>query len=223
MHLQTLSDIQDLFVAGSDTSATTVEWAMTELLRSPTTMEKASLEVAEAMKESQKEEVDESDTGRMPFLQSVVKETLRLHPPVPLLLPRRAAETVQLAIEAGTQYTIPAESRILINAWAIGRTPSAWGSDADVFRPDRYTGDVDYRGNHMELIPFGAGRRICPGLPLASRMVHLILASLLWSFDWKLPEGTALADISMTESFGITLSKGEPLMAVPIIARKAGG
>ena len=216
--------MQDLFGAGSDTSATTVEWTMTELLRSPTSLEKVRLEVAEAMEGFQKEAVEESDICRMPFLQDVVKETLRLHSPAPFLIPRRASQTVHLQIDAVTHYTILKDTRILVNAWAIGRDPLVWGSDADVFRPERFTSgelrDVDYRGNHMELIPFGAGRRICPGLPLASRMVHLIVANLLWSFDWKLPEGTAPADLSMAENFGITLCKAEPLVAIPILARE---
>ena len=215
---------QDLFGAGSETNATTVEWTMTELLSSPTILKKARREVEEAMKGSQKDTVEDSDVGQMPFLQAIVKETLRLHPPVPFLIPRRASQTVHLQIDAVTHYTILKDTRILVNAWAIGRDPFIWGSDADVFRPERFTRgelrDVDYRGNHMELIPFGAGRRICPGLSLGSRMVHLIVANFLWYFDWKLPEGTAQADSSMAENFGITLCKAEPLVAIPILARE---
>ncbi|CAA6659077.1 unnamed protein product [Spirodela intermedia] len=210
----------DLFCAGSDTTSTTVEWAMAELLRNPTAMEKARREVAEVTKGLQKETVEESDIGRMPYLQAVVKETLRLHPPVPFLIPRRAVETVELSMDgegdnSSRSYTVPAETT----------DPATWGSDADVFLPERFSGggcgDVDFRGCHMELIPFGAGRRICPGLPLAARMLHLLLANLLWSFDWKLPEGTAAGDISMTENFGIALSKAEPLLAVPVLAQKS--
>ena len=218
--------IQDLFIAGSDSSSTTIEWAMTELLRSSTSLEKVRREVAEAMGDSQKERVEESDIVRMPFLKAVVKETLRLHPPG-ALLPRRAGETIQVAMEGAIRYTIPAGTTILVNTWTISRDTSAWGSDADLFRPERFvSGDfvhVEYRGRHIELIPFGAGRRICPGLPMALRMVHLVLANLLWSFEWKLPEGKTAGDISVTENYGLTVGKAEPLIAVPVIARQPGG
>ena len=196
----------------------------------PQPWRKSAREVNEVMKGSPKDAAEESDIGRMPFLQTVVKETLRLHPPATLLVPRRASETVQVTTEEKGKvslYTIPEDTRILVNAWAIGRDPSIWGSDADMFRPERFTGsefcDIDYKGRHMELIPFGAGRRMCPALLLASRMVHLILANLIWSFDWNLPEGSTPADISMTEKFGLSLSKAEPILVYPVISGKITG
>lgn len=181
------------------------------------------------MKGSRRDTVEESDIGRLPYLQAVVKETLRLHPPVPFLIPRRAAEAVQLSVDGEgdntRSYTVAAGTTVLVNAWAIGRDPATWGSDADVFLPERFSGggsgDVDFRGRNMELIPFGAGRRICPGLPLGARMLHLLLANLLWSFDWRLPQGMVPADIGMAENFGITLSRAEPLLAVPVLAQKS--
>ncbi|XP_078429937.1 geraniol 8-hydroxylase-like [Wolffia australiana] len=215
----------DLFAAGSDTSSSTVEWAMAELLRNPKAMERAREEVAAAMDGSGEDAVGESDIARMPYLQAVVKETLRLHPPAPLLIPRRASATVDLAAddESKSSYTIPAGTRIMVNAWAIGRDPTTWGSDADLFRPERFAagerGHVEYKGQHMEFIPFGAGRRVCPGLPLASRMMHLLIANFIWFFEWRLPEGTLPADICMEEEFGLTLSKAEPLLAVPVLAK----
>ncbi|XP_078430687.1 geraniol 8-hydroxylase-like [Wolffia australiana] len=215
----------DLFGAGSETTSSTVEWAMAELLRNPKAMETAREEVASVMEGSGEDAVGESDITRMPYLQDVVKETLRLHPPAPVFIPRRASETVDLAADdkCKSSYTVPTDTRILINAWAIGRDPTTWGSDADLFRPERFTagerGHVEYKGHHMEFIPFGGGKRICPGLPLASRMMHLLLANLIWFFEWRLPEGTLPADVCMEEEFGVTLSKAEPLLAIPVLAK----
>ncbi|KAG9441571.1 hypothetical protein H6P81_017425 [Aristolochia fimbriata] len=200
----------DLFVAGSDTSSVTVEWAMSELLRNPESMARARTELDEVMGE--RAEVEESDIPRLPYLQAVVKETLRLHPPVPFLIPHRAECDVEIA-----GYTLPKHTKVIVNAWAIGRDGEVW-ENPECFNPERFLGtssNVDYRGRHFELIPFGAGRRVCPGLPLAYRMVHLMLASLLLSFSWKLPAGIVAHDLDMREKFGITLHKSTPLMAVP--------
>ncbi|KAG9441570.1 hypothetical protein H6P81_017424 [Aristolochia fimbriata] len=201
----------DLFVAGSDTSSVTVEWAMSELLRNPESMARARTELDEVTGE--RAEVEELDIPRLPYLQAVVKETLRLHPPVPFLIPHRAECDVEIA-----GYTLPKHTKVIVNAWAIGKDGEVW-ENPECFNPERFLGtssNVDYRGRHFELIPFGAGRRICPGLPLAYRMVHLMLASLLRSFSWKLPALIVAHDLDMREKFGITLQKSTPLMAVPI-------
>ncbi|XP_038973453.1 geraniol 8-hydroxylase-like [Phoenix dactylifera] len=199
----------DLFAAGSDTSSSTVEWAMTELLRSPRCMAKARDEVARVI--GREKEVEESDIGQLPYLQAVVKETFRLHPPVPFLLPRKSESTVELH-----GYTVPAGTRVLVNVWAFGRDGEVW-PEPNEFKPERFLErEVDFRGRDMELIPFGAGRRICPGLPLAFRIVHSMLASLLQKFDWKLPDGMGPRDVDMTENFGITLAKAVPLRAIAV-------
>ncbi|KAG9441587.1 hypothetical protein H6P81_017441 [Aristolochia fimbriata] len=200
----------DLFVAGSDTNSVTIEWAMTELLRNPISMARARTELEEVMGE--RKEVKESDIARLPYLQAVVKETLRLHPPAPFLIPHRAECDVEIS-----GYTVPKHTKVIVNAWAIGRDGEVW-ENPELFNPERFLGTsnvVNYKGQHFELIPFGAGRRICPGLPLAYRMVHLMLASLLRSFSWELPAGMAADDLDMREKFGITLQKLTPLMAVP--------
>lgn len=200
---------QDVFVAGTDTTSHTVEWAMAELLHNPESMSKVRAELVEAF--NKQPEVEESDILKLPYLQAVVKETLRLHPPAPFLVPRRTETDTELC-----GYVIPKNTRVLVNAWAIGRSENVW-KDPDVFRPERFLEmEVDYKGRHFELIPFGAGRRICPGLPLAFRMVHLMLASLVRSFKWELADGMKAEDMDLSDKFGFTVGLAKPLRAIPI-------
>lgn len=201
--------ITEIFAAGSDTSSSTIEWAMAELICNPKAMARARKEVMETIGIGQ--EVKESDTAQLPYLQAVVKETLRLHPAVPLLVPHRAETSVSIC-----GYNVPKHAQVLVNIWAIGRDPDLWVNPTS-FQPERFLGsNIDLRGRDFGLIPFGAGRRICPGLPLALRMVHLMLASLVHCFAWKLPEGVAQEDINMSDKFGITLQMAVPLLAVPV-------
>ncbi|PKA60459.1 Geraniol 8-hydroxylase [Apostasia shenzhenica] len=203
------SFLLDVFVAGTETSSTTLEWAMAELLRNPAHLEKTRAEIAEAVGFDR--EVEESDISKLPFLQAVVKETLRLHAPVPLLLPHRAEEETELG-----GYRVPKHSQVLVNAWAIGRDGRTW-ENPDEFLPERFAGrEVDFRGQHFELLPFGSGRRICPGMQLGLRMVHLMLASLVQSFRWKLPGEMKPAELDLTEKFGVTLALASPLKAVAV-------
>ncbi|XWS49324.1 hypothetical protein CRYUN_Cryun13aG0154000 [Craigia yunnanensis] len=200
--------ILDLFIAGSDTSAITTEWAMAELFRKPEVLEKTRRELIEVI--GSERDVKESDMDQLPYLQAVVKETMRLHPAAPLLLPYKAKNHAEIC-----GYTIPKDAQVLVNAWAIGRDPKYW-KDPFSFCPERFLdSSLDYRGRDFEYIPFGAGRRICPGLPLAVRMVHLMLASMIHSFDWKLPLGINPEDLDMEEQFGTTLKKAIPLYAIP--------
>ncbi|CAM0912128.1 unnamed protein product [Alopecurus aequalis] len=197
----------DLFVAGSDTSSTTVEWAMAELLRNPSSMGKAHEELAQVI--GSRKNVEESNIEKLPYLQAVVKETFRIHPTLPLLLPRQAQKTVSIA-----GYTVPHGARVLVNVWAMGRDEDIW-PEPDKFMPERFLGrNVDYRGGDFELLPFGAGRRVCPGMPLAARMVHLVLATLLNRFEWRLPMEVERAGINMDEKFGASLAKAVPLCAI---------
>ncbi|CAN7127110.1 unnamed protein product [Brassica rapa subsp. narinosa] len=194
----------DMFIAGTDTSSNTVEWAMAELLTNPKTMVKAQSEIQRII--GQNGFVQEPDISELPYIQAVVKETLRLHPAVPLLLPRKAEKDVEVF-----GYLVPKDAQVLVNVWAIGRDPNVWENPTQ-FEPDRFLGEeIDVKGRDYELTPFGAGRRICPGLPLAVKMVSLMLVSLLYSFDWKLPN-----TVDMEETFGITLHKANPLHVVPV-------
>lgn len=200
---------QDLFVAGTDTTSNTLEWAMAESLKNPEIMKKAKAELEEVIGKGKV--LDEADIQRLPYLRCMVKETLRIHPPVPFLIPRRVDQDVEVC-----GYTVPKNSQVFVNAWAIGRDPETWPNPLE-FRPERFfDSEVDMKGRDFELIPFGAGRRICPGLPLAVRMVPVMLGSLLNSFNWKLEGGKGPKDLDMEEKFGITLQKALPLMAVPV-------
>ncbi|KAK7270396.1 hypothetical protein RIF29_23496 [Crotalaria pallida] len=201
--------ILDLFVAGSDTSGSTTEWAMAELLKNPDVMKKAREELIQVI--GTNNEVKESDILRLPYIQAIVKETLRLHPPVPLLLPYVASNDVEVS-----GYTIHKGTQVLINAWSIGRNPNFW-DDPLLFQPERFLrSNIDSKGRDFEYIPFGAGRRICPGLPLANRMINLMLAAFIHSFEWELPEGVTPEKLDMSEQYGITLKRHAPLCAIPI-------
>ncbi|XP_042493502.1 geraniol 8-hydroxylase-like [Macadamia integrifolia] len=202
----------DILVAGTDTTSTTLEWAMAELLRNPDSMGKVQSELQEKVGEVKS--VEESDVARLPYLQAVVKETFRLHPPAPLLVPHKAETEVDIC-----GFTVPKDAQVLVNVWAIERDPSIW-TNPDSFVPERFleSSEIDVRGRDFELIPFGAGRRICPGMPLALSMVHLMLASLLHSFDWKIEGGIGPNDMDMADKFGITLQKALPLRAIPLEA-----
>uniref|UniRef100_A0A6N2NEE6 Cytochrome P450 n=1 Tax=Salix viminalis TaxID=40686 RepID=A0A6N2NEE6_SALVM len=197
----------ELLAAGTDTTATTVEWAMAELLKNKQILERVSEEIKREMDTNS---LKESRISQLPYLNACVKETLRLHPPVPFLIPRRALENCEVM-----GYTIPKDSEVIVNVWAVGRDPSLW-EDPLSFKPERFLGSgLDFKGHDYEFLPFGAGRRICPGLTMAARQVHLIIASLLYHFDWSLPNGEDPAMLDMSEKFGITLQKEHPLLVVP--------
>ncbi|WRX19173.1 Cytochrome P450 - like 10 [Theobroma cacao] len=180
---------------------------MTELLRHPDKMRRVLEELKTVV--GNENIVEESHLSRLLYLEAVVKETLRMHTPAPLLLPRKPSMTCTMA-----GYTIPKDSRILINACSIQRDPEFW-EDPLQFEPDRFLKDTEkgyYLGNDFHFSPFGSGRRICVGIPMAERMIPHVLAALVHSFKWKLPEGTKL---DIQEKFGITLKKVETLVAVP--------
>ncbi|CAG7905239.1 hypothetical protein IGI04_014171 [Brassica rapa subsp. trilocularis] len=202
--------IFDLFLAGTDTNSTTVEWAMAELLRNPKTMAKAQAEMDDVV--GLNGVVQESHISDLPYLQALVKETLRLHPPGPLLGPHKAESNAEIL-----GFLVPKNAQVLVNAWAIGRDSGIW-ENAERFEPERFLvgREIDLKGRDFELIPFGAGRRICPGMSLAMKTVSLILASLLHSFQWKLQNGVLPEDLDMDESFGLSLHKANPLYAVPV-------
>ncbi|XP_065858108.1 geraniol 8-hydroxylase-like [Euphorbia lathyris] len=196
-----------LFIAGTDTTSSTIEWAMSEFLRNPKTLSKARLEIEREIGKGRL--VEEADIGRLPYLQAVVKETLRLHPSIPLL-PRKVRADVEMC-----GFIIPKGTQILVNIWAIGRDGSMW-KNSNSFFPERFLElDMDVRGRNFELIPFGGGRRICPGLSLATRMLHLILGSLINNFDWKIEKGYETKTLNMDDKFGGTVEKANPLRVIP--------
>ncbi|KAH7837410.1 hypothetical protein Vadar_013602 [Vaccinium darrowii] len=205
-HIKAL--LQDIFTAGTDTNAATLVWAMTELVKNPNSMKKAQQEVRN--KAGNRGAIDENDLQEYPYLQAVIKETMRLHPPAPLLVPH---ETTQKCNISG--YEIPPKTVVHVNAWAIGRDPESW-ENPEIFSPERFIGSsVDFRGKDFELIPFGAGRRGCPGLNMGVAVVEFALANLLYWFNWELPDGMKREDIDTDVKPGITMHKKNPLCLVP--------
>lgn len=188
----------NIFGAGSETSSTTMGWAMSELVSNPSVMAKAQQEVREAVGGDCI--VTEDLVEKLSYLKLVVKETLRLHAPVPLLLPRQCRTACQVL-----GYDVPQGARMLVNAWAIGRDPKYW-DEPEEFKPERFNGSsIDFRGANFEYLPFGAGRRICPGIHFGLANIELALAQLIYYFDWELPVPGAKLD--MAEAFGITAGR----------------
>ncbi|KAK7268242.1 hypothetical protein RIF29_20937 [Crotalaria pallida] len=201
--------IMDMFVAGSDTSSAVIEWAISEMLKNPRVMIKAQQEVRKIF--GCKGYTNETVLQHLKYLKAVIKETLRLHPPFPLLLPRECRETCEIK-----GYTIPAGTKVIVNAWAIGRDSKYW-SEAEKFIPERFMDcSIDYKGNNMEYIPFGAGRRVCPGLSFGISGIELSLAHLLYYYNWELPSGTTMENLEMTEALGSSSRRKTDLILVPI-------
>ncbi|CAJ1952688.1 unnamed protein product, partial [Sphenostylis stenocarpa] len=188
--------ILDMFVAGTDTSFSILNWIMTELLRHPTVMQKLQGEVRSLV--SGRTCITEEDLSSMHYLKAVIKEAFRLHPPAPLLLPRESIEDVKVM-----GYNIAKGTQVIVNAWAIGRDGSYWEQPLE-FKPERFlNSSIDVRGHDFELIPFGAGRRGCPGLTFAMNEVELVLANLVHKFNWEVPNGIMRDQtLDMTETEG---------------------
>lgn len=190
-------EFQNIFLGGVDTGAITVIWVTAEIARNPIIMMKAQEEIRSSV--GQKGRATEESTDELQYLKMVIKETLRLHPPAPLL---------QI-----NGYDIYLKTLIQVNAWAIGRDPEYW-RDSEEFFPERFVySPIDYKGQRFEFLPFGSGRRVCPGILMGVTMVELALANLLYCFDWKLPNAVA---INMEEAAGLAISKKMPLFLVPI-------
>ncbi|KAL6584082.1 Cytochrome P450 [Orobanche minor] len=202
----------NMFVAGTDTTSSTVEWAIAELVRNPKILAQAQQELDSVVGKDRM--VAESDLTQLTLLQAIIKETFRLHPSTPLSLPRIAQESCEV-----NGYFIPKGSTLLVNVWAIARDPNIW-SDPLEFKPERFLAggerpNADVRGNDFEVIPFGAGRRICAGMSLGIRMVQLLTATLIHAFDFDLANGQLAETLNMDEAYGLTLQRAEPLMVHP--------
>lgn len=201
--------ILDMLVAGTDTTTTTLEWAMTELIRHPRVMKKLQEEVREIAKT--KTRVTEDDLEKMQYLKAVIKEALRLHPAAPLLIFRESSQDVKL-----DKYDITAKTQVIVNALAIQRDPKLW-QDPEDFHPERFLNNsstVDYKGQHFKYIPFGAGRRGCPGLSFSIAAMELLIANLVYEFNWTLPDGRECETLDVEESAGITVGRRNPLMVI---------
>ncbi|WRX18940.1 Cytochrome P450 - like 10 [Theobroma cacao] len=199
--------LYDLFSGGTDTTDRVLEWAMTELLRHPRVMKILQNEVREIG--SGKPNITEDDINRMDYLKAVIKETLRLHPPLLLLVPRVSTQDVNIK-----GYDIEERKLVIVNAWAIGRDPVHW-NEPEEFRPERFLNNpIGFKGNDFQYTPFGDGRRGCPGMAFAMAMNEIILVNQVHKFDWSLPGGTTGEDLDMTETTGIAIHRKVPLPAV---------
>ncbi|XP_076893147.1 corytuberine synthase-like [Bidens hawaiensis] len=193
----------ELFTAGTDTMVRTIEWAMAELIKNQKIMRKVREELKRELNSSS---VMKSNLSELPYFNACIKETLRLHPVVPLLIPRRALEACEVM-----SYTIPQNTQVWVNVWAINHDPKIW-EDPHTFKPERFlSSNIDFTGHDYEFLPFGGGRRMCPGLPSVVKSLHTLLASLILDYDWSLPNDEDPATLDMAEKFGVTLQKKKPL------------
>ncbi|PIA31003.1 hypothetical protein AQUCO_05300083v1 [Aquilegia coerulea] len=199
----------NMFTAGTDTTTSSIEWALTEMIKNPRILACAQAEMDQVIGKSRR--LEESDIPNLPYLQAICKETFRKHPSAPLNLPRVSKEPCEV-----NGYYIPKGTRLNVNIWAIGRDPNVW-EDPLEFNPDRFLREENVKinpsGNDFELIPFGAGRRMCVGAKMGMIMFENILGTMVHSFDWIVPEGEA---INMDEAFGLALSKSVPLAVIVI-------
>ncbi|KAJ1269531.1 hypothetical protein BS78_07G218700 [Paspalum vaginatum] len=215
--------LMDMVVGGTETTSNTVEWAMAELMQQPRLLAKVRDELDAVV--GRDAVVEEAHLPRLRYLHAVIKETLRLHPALPLMVPHCPSADATVA-----GYLVPAGSRVFVNVWAIMRDPAVW-KDPTEFIPERFldddaagngggqeaagrgSGSWDFNGGgDMAYLPFGSGRRICAGIAMADRMTGYSLAMLLQAFDWELPPGERL---DLAGRFGIVMKKATPLVAVP--------
>ncbi|XP_006588231.1 cytochrome P450 736A117 [Glycine max] len=202
-------DEVDMFSASTETTSSVLGWAMTELLRHPNVMQKLQDEVRNVIGD-RITHINEEDLCSMHYLKVVVKETLRLHPPVPLLVPRESMQDTKVM-----GYDIASGTQIIVNAWAIARDPLYWDQPLE-FKPERFlNSSIDIKGHDFQVIPFGAGRRGCPGITFALVVNELVLAYLVHQFNWTVPDGVVGDQaLDMTESTGLSIHKKIPLVAV---------
>lgn len=193
---------------GTETVASAIEWAMSELMRSPEELKKVQQELADVAGFDRM--VEDADLDKLTRLKCALKETLRLHPPIPLLLHETAEDAEILG------FHVPKRSRVVINAWAIGRDKNSW-AEPNEFRPSRFMKDgvPDFKGSNFEFIPFGSGRRSCPGMQLGLYALELAVSNLLHCFTWELPDGMKPSELDMNDVFGLTAPRATRLVARP--------
>nr|QUN00498.1 cytochrome P450 71E69 [Tripterygium wilfordii] len=202
------SIILDIFLGGIDTSAATTTWALSEMLKNPRIMRKAQEEIRGIVGKANK--VEGRDIERFTYLNMIFKETFRKHPPLPLLIPHECIKHCKIG-----GYDVFPGTTVMINAYAMGRDPKCWDNPED-FIPERFeNSDVDFKGSHFELLPFGAGRRICPGLAMGTTAVMHTLSNLLYGFDFELPNGMKFEEFPLIEKGGLTIHNKQQLIVIP--------
>ncbi|XP_071693099.1 cytochrome P450 84A1-like [Rutidosis leptorrhynchoides] len=200
--------IMDVMFGGTETVASAIEWALTELMHTPESLKRVQQELADVVGLDRR--VEESDFEKLTYFKCVIKETLRLHPPIPVLLHKSSEATVVGG------YHIPKGTRVMVNTYAINRDRNAW-ENPHTFNPSRFlqNGAPDFKGSNYEFLPFGSGRRSCPGMQLGLYALEMAVAHLLHSFTWQLPDGMKPSEIDMSDVFGLTAPKATRLVAVP--------
>lgn len=203
----------DLYAAGTDTSSIAIEWAMSEMIRNPDILKEAQKEIDSVVGRDRL--LSEADLPNLPLLHAIIKESLRLHPSVPLSVPHLSKEACEI-----NGYRIPKDTMLLPNLWAIARDPELWPDPLE-YRPARFlpggeAEHVDVKGNDFQILPFSAGRRICVGMTMGLKMVQLITGTLIHGFDWALPDGRRGEMLDMEEASGLTLERAVPLVVHPI-------
>ncbi|WOH00732.1 hypothetical protein DCAR_0520106 [Daucus carota subsp. sativus] len=204
--------LMNLFVGGTDSTSGTIVGGMTALIHHPEAMKKSQEEVRRVI--GNKGRVEEDDLQYLPYTRAVIKEAMRMYPPFPLLVPRTSTESCIIGPDADHQYEIKAKTLVYVNAWAVGRDPEAYENPLE-FKPERFLErpDIDYKGQHFELIPFGAGRRGCPGIALGAAVAETTIANLLYAFDWALPDGVKDVDLELLP--GLTMHRKNKLFLRP--------
>ncbi|CAH8329774.1 unnamed protein product [Eruca vesicaria subsp. sativa] len=195
--------VQVMLVAGTDTTAVTLEWAMANLLNHPEVLVKAKTEL-NAVVSREGRLMEESDIATCKYLSNVISETLRLYPAAPLLVPHASSDNCKVS-----GYDIPRGTWLFINAWAIQRDPKVW-DEPEIFEPERFDSEESKTHHHGKFIPFGMGRRACPGMGLAHLVLGLALGSLIQCFDWERDDDVA---VDMSEGKGLTMPKAVRLVA----------
>lgn len=200
----------DMVAGAIETSHAAIEWTLSELIRHPMVMKKLQQELKTIVGDH--EMVDEIDLPNLEYLDMVVKESLRLHPVAPLLIPHESMEAIAI-----NGYYIPKKARIIINAWSLARDSNVWLKNVEEFLPERFLGSsIGLGGRDFQLLPFGSGRRGCPGMHLGLINTKLVLAQLVHLFNWDLPNGMTPNELDMGEVFGLSLPRAKKLLAMPI-------
>ncbi|TXG46912.1 hypothetical protein EZV62_026206 [Acer yangbiense] len=205
--------LMNVFIGAIDTTSVTLVWAMTELMKNPRVMKKLQAEIRSSAGKINKPLVEETVCENLKYLKMVFKETLRLHPPLVLSIPHLAQKHIKIG-----GYDVYPNTRIHVNVFAIGRDPETW-KNPEEFYPERFENEaigIDFGGQDFESLPFGSGRRVCPGMTMATAAFEFVLGNLLYHFDWKLPDGMETEDLSMEEELGLAVHKKIPLCLVPI-------
>eukprot|EP00268_Persea_americana_P039250 TRINITY_DN3886_c0_g1_i1.p1 TRINITY_DN3886_c0_g1~~TRINITY_DN3886_c0_g1_i1.p1 ORF type:complete len:512 (-),score=74.31 TRINITY_DN3886_c0_g1_i1:412-1947(-) len=193
-----------MVAAGTETSSVTLEWAMSLLLNNPEVLKKAKAELD--IQVGKNRLVDESDFDQLPYLHCIIDETLRLYPAAPLLLPHESSEECTLG-----GLHVPRGTMLLVNVWAIHRDPELW-PDPTSFKPERFEGvGKDKEGLDFKFLSFGYGRRSCPGMGMAKKVVGLALGALIQCFEW---ERVGEEKVDMMDGGGLTMPKAQPLEAI---------